>query len=105
MGRHGAARQKKHASNSHVRKFDTQRFELLGWGLFITTIGTAALSFIAAPAGAVFLVAAVSLAAFVLVWVFAQLNEGARQPRRRQWDTEPATTASADTRQMSSSSL
>ncbi len=91
MGRHRAAGDIRSTSEGPAQKFDMHKFELLGWGLFVATIGAAAMSFIAVPAATVFLVAAVSLAAFVLLWVFIQLHAATEQDLRPV--TQPANAA------------
>lgn len=58
------------------------KVELLGWGLFSTAVAAAAMTYIGLPAGSIFLIAAVGLAAFVLIWVISQLQEGSTAHRR-----------------------
>lgn len=50
------------------------RYELLGWGVFMAVVSAAAMLIFAMPAQVVFLVPAVCLAAFVLLWMFMRLH-------------------------------
>lgn len=89
MGSHSAERQPRNVNGSPSPKPDVQRFALLGWGLFITVVSTAAMLLMDVPAGAVFLIAGVSFSAFLLPWVFIQLHDrgtdrlAANPPARR----------------------